>query len=228
MILMATGIAVLAAGTYFGASLFAQGTGGAQPATPAANAGTKIGVVNVGYVFNKWKRAEAFKQELERDAKPFNDQAKKYQEEMKAWDAESKKPGTSKAQQEAFQTSIKGNQRKLEDLADRMRKELGKKSEENLVTLWKDANECIKRVAEAYGFSLVMGYGDPLDKGLMDLFPNVNRKMNAMDAGGAVPLYVHGSCDLSNAVAATLNQWWEHQQKTGGLKLTPTSGGGSK
>ncbi len=217
MILLAAGFAVLAAGAYCGASLFAQGT--ATPA-PAAPTGTKVGVVNVGHVFNNWKKAQRFKVELEQAAKPFNDQAKKLQEEMAAWDAECRKPGALKQTVDNYQESIKKNKRELEDLAGNMRKLLGKKSEDNLVSLWKESNDCIKRVAEAYGFSIVLGYGDPLDKGLMDLFPNVNRKMGAMDAGGAVPLYVHESSDLSNAVTRTLNQWFDIREK----ELQKTSG----
>jgi hypothetical protein len=128
----------------------------------------------------------------------------------------------SKQQAEIFQDSITKNKRQLEDLAAEMRKLLGKKSEDNLVMLWKESNDCIKRVGEAYGFSIVMGYGDPLEPALMDLFPNVNRKMGAMDAGGAVPLYVHPSSDLSNAVTQTLNQWFDIREnelkKTSGTK----------
>lgn len=219
MILLVTGIAVLAAGSYFGASLFAQGTG----TTPApAPAGTKVGVVNVGHVFNHWKKAQRFKVELEAAADPFNKRAKVMQEEMSKWDMEMRKQGVSKQQAEIFQDSITKNKRQLEDLAAEMRKLLGKKSEDNLVMLWKESNDCIKRVGEAYGFSIVMGYGDPLEPALMDLFPNVNRKMGAMDAGGAVPLYVHPSSDLSNAVTQTLNQWFDIREnelkKTSGTK----------
>jgi Skp family chaperone for outer membrane proteins len=217
MILLATGFAVLAAGAYFGASLSAQGTG--TPATtPAAPTGTKVGVVNVGHVFNHWKKAQRFKLELEAAAEPFNKQAKAMQEDMARWDMEMRQPGKSKAEVEARQDSITKTKRKLEDLAGEMRKLLGKKSEDNLVMLWKEANDCTKRVAEAYGFSIVMGYGDPLDKGLMDLFPNVNRKMGAMDGGSAVPLYVHESSDLSNAITLTLNQW--HDIRENELKKT--------
>jgi Skp family chaperone for outer membrane proteins len=223
MILLVTGCAVLAAGAYFGASLFAQGTA-TPPTTPAAPTGTKVGVVNVGYVFNGWKKATRFKDELERAAEPFNKQAKVLQEEMVRWDTEVRsKPGMSKAEVDSRQEAIKKNKRELEDLAGNMRKLLGKKSEDNLVMLWKEANECIKGVSEAYGFSIVMGYGDPLDKGLMDLFPNVNRKMNAMDGGAAVPLYVHASSDLSDAVTRTLNHWDELRNKASGVQ--PTSGG---
>jgi Skp family chaperone for outer membrane proteins len=225
MILLVTGFAVLVAGACFGASLFAQGTT-TPPATPAAPAGTKVGVVNVGHVFNGWNKAKRFKDELEHSAKPFNDQAKKLQEEMVGWENEVRsKPGLSKQEVENRQEAVKKNKRELEDLANNMRKLLGKKSEDNLVMLWKEANECIKGVSEAYGFSIVLGFGDPLDKGLMDLFPNVNRKMGAMDGGAAVPLYVHGSADLSDAVTRTLNHWDKIRQDQ---LVTPTGLSGAK
>ena len=97
-----------------------------------------------------------------------------------------------------------------------MQKMLGKRQEDNLVTLWKEVNLGISKVSEAYGFQIVFGYGDPLDKALMDLFPNINRKMQAMDTGGAVPLYVHGSVDLSHAVTETLNRWARPPRDPGG------------
>lgn len=216
MIVLATGLAVLATGAYC-ASLFAQG--GANPAPAAsAPAGTKIGVVNVGYVFHHWKKAQLFKDELERAAKPYNDQAKKLQDEIAVWDSEIKRGNLAKQDAELRQQNIVKNKRELEDLAGNMRKLLGKRSEDNLIKLWLDAKSCIDRVAEAYGFSIVFGYGDPLDKELMNLFPNINRKMNAMDGGASVPLYVHGSSDLSNAVTVTLNQWYDQQR----VPATPT------
>ena len=154
------------------------------------------------------------KAELERAAEPFNRDAKKLQEEMTKWETEVRTtPAMPKQDVEIRQEAIKKNKRELEDLANRMRKVLGKKSEDDLVMLWKEANQCIEKVSQHYGFSIVFGYGDPLDKGLMDLFPNVNRKMNAMDGGATLPLYVHGSSDLSDPVARTLNQWYEYQHK---------------
>jgi Skp family chaperone for outer membrane proteins len=210
MILLATGFAVLVAGAYC-ASLFAQGTG-TPPTTPAPT-GTKVGVVNVGYVFSKWKRAQRLKAELEHAAEPYNQNAKKLQDEMTKWDAELHKGGLTKQEIDIRQDSIEKNKRNLQDLAKDMRKVLGKKSEDDLVVLWKEANQCIGKVSEHYGFSIVFGYGDPLDKALMDLFPNINRKMNAMDGGATLPLYIHGSSDLSDPVAQTLNQWDDYRQK---------------
>lgn len=221
MILVATGFAVLAAGVYC-ASLFAQGTTTPPATAPAAPAGQKMGVVNVGYVFNNWSKAKRFKAELERAAEPFNRDAKKLQDEIQGWELDARKPGKTKIEIEQLQENVKRNKRNLEDLALNMRKVLGKRSEDDLVMLWKESKECIKRVSETYGFSIVYGYGDPLDPALKELFPNVNRLMNAMDGGAAVPLYVHGSADLSDPITRTLNQWDEYRQKQVGG--TPTSG----
>jgi hypothetical protein len=52
------------------------------------------------------------------------------------------------------------------------------------------------------------------------LFPNVNRKMAAMDAGDAVPLHVHSSAELTDAATRTLKHWHELRQNQ--LQGTPT------
>ncbi len=218
-ILFATGFAVLTAGGYC-SYLFAQG--GNPPATTQAQPGTKVAVVNIGHVFNKYNRAIAFKTQLEREFEPFKAKAKKLTDEMKTWEDEMRNPKATPKDVETRQEYIKRNKRDLEDLGVEMQRMLGKKQEENLVTLWKEVNMGISKVSEAYGFQIVFGFGDPLDKALMDLFPNINRKMQAMDGGAAVPLYVHGSVDLSHAVTETLNRWTN--PTTTDPKLTPTGG----
>jgi hypothetical protein len=60
-----------------------------------------------------------------------------------------------------------------------------------------------------------------MEKNLLDQFPNVNRKMQAMDVGSTVPLYVHGSVDLSQAVVDTLNAWLTQKSAA---PVTPTGG----
>lgn len=223
LILLASGCAVLAAGVW-AASLFAQGTG--APATATAAPAQKIGVVNVGYVFNNWEKAKQFKAELEAAAEPYNKQAKKLQEEIATWEGEVRTGKYDKQNVEMRQNAVTKNKRLLEDLALDMRKSLGKRSEDNLVMLWKEANECVKVLGKQQGFSLVFGYGDPLDKALMELFPNVNRKMNAMDGGASVLLYMHESADLSTYATQVLNHW--HKLRQDQIQGTPTSGGPAK
>src|ERR1700704_2308592 len=57
MFFLVAGFAALIAGAYSSSYLFAQGGGAAT--APAATSGTKIAVVNIGEVFNKYKRAQA-------------------------------------------------------------------------------------------------------------------------------------------------------------------------
>lgn len=214
LIVCVTGFAALIAGACYTNYLFAQG-GGAAP----QQQGTKIAVINIGHVFNHYVRAKAFKEELEKAFEPYKTKAKKLSDEMKTWEDEIRKPGVQPNVIETKQAMIKRNKRELEDLGVEMQNALGKRQEENLKTLWKEVNMGIEKVSQAYGFQVVLGYGDPLEKGMMDLFPNINRKMQAMDAGSAVPLYVHGSVDLSHAVTETLNRW-----VLGGDNVTPAGG----
>jgi Skp family chaperone for outer membrane proteins len=214
MILVVTGLAVVLTGAYCSTYLFAQG--GGAGATPQVQ-GTKVAVVNIGHVFNKYKKAVQFKDELERNLKGPREEAKKLMSDMDDWAKQLRDIKLSTEEKNAREIAIHKNKQRLEALNFEISKLLGKKSEDNLVLLYKEVNQCIERVSVAYGFQVVLGYGDPIEKGIMDLFPNINRKMQAMDAGGTVPLYIHGSVDLSTAVADTLNHWYDEHMKKQGL-----------
>jgi Skp family chaperone for outer membrane proteins len=223
IILSVTGFAVVLTAAYFGSGLFAQGTG--APAGGAAQPqGTKIAVINIGYVFNNYDRAKAFKKNLELAVGPYKDKGKAMADDIKKWEGELAKPGIDQKVADNYRASIIQTKRKLEDMGIEMQKLLGKQQEDNLVTLWKEVNMGIGKVAEAYGFQIVLGYGDPMDKALLDQFPNVNRKMQAMDLGSTCPLYVHGSVDLSYAVTETLNRWLNPTPAPKGGTVTPASG----
>jgi len=216
MIFLVTGFAAVLAGAYGSSFLFAQGGG-----APAQQQGTRVAVVNIGKVFNEYTRAKAFKAELEHTLAPYKEKAKKYTDTIKALEDGLRKPGLTEAEKAQYLDSIKTNKRALEDMSADISRLLGKKQEDNLVTLWKEVNMGIKAVGEAYGFQVVLGYGDPMEKNLLDQFPNVNRKMQAMDVGSTVPLYVHGSVDLSQAVVDTLNAWLTQKSAA---PVTPTGG----
>ena len=220
MIFLVAGFAAVVAGVYGSTYLFAN-----APAQQAAvpQQGTRVAVVNIGEVFNKYKRSVAFKAELENTLKPYKDKAKTWQDQIKAWD-DALKSGkiTNPADIANYQNSIKKNKRDLEDMGSDISRLLGKKQEENLVTLWKEVDMGISAVAKAYNYNLVLAFGDPIDKETLNLFPNVNRKMQAMDLGSTVPLYIDPSNDISGIVVYNLNKWLEPKggavQPTGGTK----------
>jgi Skp family chaperone for outer membrane proteins len=165
----------------------------------------RVAVVNVGHVFNHWDKAKEFKASLEAAAAPYNAKAKALKDKIAAWEALARDPELDTAKMGAYKNEISAAKRDLEDLANDMRKHLGKKSEDHLVELWRDAQDAIDDYATDHGIELVLGYGDPLDKRLLDQFPNVNRKMGAMDAGSSVPLFMTRRADISAAVTRILN-----------------------
>jgi len=209
MLWVVTAFAVVLGGGLSYSHLSAQTT----PATPGggagaqAQAGTKVAVVNIGLVFHQYRRAQAFKADLEKTIEPYKAKAKKLTDEMKAWSDAMRDPKFNPQNKAQYEAAILKNQRELEDMDREIKGLIGKKQEDNLVTLWKEVNTGVGAVAKAYGFQIVLGYGDPMEKELLDLFPNVNRKMQAMDLGSTVPLYVDRSVDLSQAIADTLNSW---------------------
>jgi Skp family chaperone for outer membrane proteins len=205
-ICVVAGVALTVMGAYYASHLFAQAPATGGNAQQPQVQGTKMAVVNIGLVFNKYVRANEFKQQLEELMKPFKAEGKKLTEEMEAWH-KARETEKDQKKKEQYEAAILHNKRKLEDLQREISKKLGKQQEDNLVQLWKEVNVGIERVAVAYGFQVVYGYGDPMEKELLNQFPNINRKMQAMDLGSTVPLYVHGSVDLSQVIADTLNRW---------------------
>ena len=219
-ILVLTGVAILATGAYFGSHLIAQTPGGGTAAQQPS--GTRVAIVNIGLVFNKYKRAQDFKNELEETIKPFKAKAKVLTDEMKAWHEASQDPKCDPKLKLQYEGGVRNNQRKLEDMNIEIKTLVGKKQEDNLVTLWREVNMAIEAVSKSQGYQIVLGYGDPMEKDMLNLFPNINRKMQAMDLGSSVPLYVHASVDLSQWIADTLNSWIQPPK---GGNIQPTRGG---
>ena len=78
--------------------------------------------------------------------------------------------------------------------------------EDHLVGLFNDIQSAIKAYATEHKIDLVVGYGEPHDKALNRLFPNINRKMQAMDGGGVVPLFLAPHVDISADLTKLLNK----------------------
>lgn len=150
----------------------------------------RVAVVNVGQVFNQWKKATKFKAELEELARPFNERAKEIQDRTR-----NSKDETVRA---------KAN-KELEYLATEMRRKLGKLSEDTLVLLYTEIQDAAKTYATRHGIELILGYGDPIAKELLDQFHNINRKELAAERGHVVPLHASRGADISGGIVALLN-----------------------
>jgi len=187
-----------------------------------AQTGTKVAVVNVGEVFQKYDKAKAYKAELEKIIGPRKAEAETLSKQMKDWAASLQHPSFDKKEQSRYEQAILANKRKLEDMDRQVRTEIGKVQESQIVNLYKDLNAAVEATAKAQGFQLVLAYGDI--SGDQFTLENINRKMNGMDLGSTTPLFFAGSANITDQVTASLNALF---RSTGGaaatVPATPTS-----
>jgi len=216
MILVVAAASALAL-AYFGPRLLAQApAGGAAPTV----SGTRVAVINIGTVFTTYKKATTFKQEMEDALKPYKTKIEKLQADIMAWQGVLGKPD-NKYSKEDVERNIVQIKRAIEDEQRNARAVAGKKSETQLVQLWKEINDVVNRVAKSYSFNIVLAYGDPTEAEANGIgaFANINRKLQAIEMGSTSPLYFDQSVDITGAVVQTLNAAYD----AAGVRGTPTS-----
>ncbi len=208
-ILLVAGTLALAVAAYFGSHLWAQS--GAAPSTAG---GTRLAVINVGVVFTKYKKATAFKEELQKKVMPFKDKMDGWRKEVIQYQDLIQRGDFKQYKKEDLEKAIVDRKCALEDTDREVRNLVGKQSEEQLVHLWKEITSHVRAFGATNGFHMVLGYGDPMDPKEMDTFANINRKMQGMDIGGVTPLYLAQGLDISEAVVQSLNAAYD-QNRTG-------------
>ncbi|MBM4068660.1 MAG: OmpH family outer membrane protein [Planctomycetes bacterium] len=202
IVIMAGGLAVLTA-AYLG-QLLAQ-----TPATPPAQ--TRVAFVNIVTVFQNYTKASTYKQEMEALLKPIKDKGERLKAEIMKWQQDLQndpKVYGDPTKREQYEQGILKNKRDLEDLGREAQRLVGKKNEEQVVQLYKEVNEAVKRHAQQQGFHIVLAYGENQKSGADPLnFANISRKVQGMEMGGAiVPMYMADGLDISMAVADSLNR----------------------
>src|SRR5437899_1376357 len=171
----------------------------------AQGTGTRVAVVNIGVVFTKYDKAKTFKEEMERELKPFKDEAEKIKKQVLDYQSAINNPKVPEKDKEQYAAYLRTLKRQLEDLDLEARKKIGKRQEEHLVQLYREVSNQIQTVASSNGIHLVLGFGEPPNEDLMS-FMNINRKLTGMDMGSTVPLFFHSSLDISDHVVTALNQ----------------------
>jgi Skp family chaperone for outer membrane proteins len=80
---------------------------------------------------------------------------------------------------------------------------LGKKSEEEIRTLYKDVSEVVREHATARGIDLVLQYNDATTAEDFMSSQNIARKLQT---GALMPLYAVEGLDISDEILAILNK----------------------
>jgi Skp family chaperone for outer membrane proteins len=200
------GIAVLGIALYVGSRLFAQGTAPPRPTS-------KIAVVNMQQVIEKYEKFVNYKNELERFIKFY--QEKETVIKGDALKAQEKAKANPIASRDTIEQEMEGYKRKLEDLGKEFKKELAKKQQAELVTLYREIEDMVKRVAIANSFEMVLQYNELIDP--KDAY-NPALISQKVHPGVCMPMYAAPGLDISAQVIKNLNFYYGKSMtgKTGG------------
>ena len=180
---------------------------------------TRVVVVNVGQVLAEYTKAQKFKRDLEEATAPFDAQVKRHERDIARWQKALDEQEFIAHSEKELRATLAVARKQLATLQADLEGEIAKFKEKQVPPIWQNIQAAIKAEAIAHKIDLVLGHGDPTDAKKLDHFDNVHRKMQAMDLGGTVPLYVSPRANLSRAVIARLNGTATKVGSRGGVRV---------
>jgi Skp family chaperone for outer membrane proteins len=195
------GLATLGALAYLGSQLWAQ-----QPAPAQAPACPKVGLVNMAVVLKNYNKFKVYNDEIEKIRIQYDKQHQDLLTRVKQWQEFGVRPQATQAEREQAEDNIKKCKRLLEDNDTEFTKVRQKKSDDQMVQMYKEIEDAIKAFAGPNGFHLILHYSEPLMEADKYTAPNVQRKLVGPGGCGCVcPTYFVPGMDVSADVVRQLN-----------------------
>jgi Skp family chaperone for outer membrane proteins len=224
--MVAAGVAILCGGIYTVSRLSAQPPAGQPAAQPPASPEprTRVALINLSSVIKNYGKFKAFQDEMKKSLEVYQerDKTKAGQIETCAKELGDAKVPPAPERKEQLEREIKKLQREREDNSAAAKEELAKKSDTQMVILYKEVMEATQRYAVAHNFELVLHYNDATTLPEYWSPANVMRKMQA---GACMPLYAVPGMDISKQVEQTLNASYHPAAQP--VTTAPTTGGTS-
>jgi Skp family chaperone for outer membrane proteins len=207
---IAAGALVLCVGVYFSTKLWAQPA--AQPQPPAQ---TRVGILNMGYVLKNYAKVNNYTEEMKGHFTQFDAALKGMKDTIEARQKQLQDPKLSASDKEAVTTEITRLQREMEDKNNGMKKFVAAKTDEQMVTVYKDIQEAAQRYALSHNLDMVLTHIDAVSDAD---FLNPGNVMSKMQQRACMPLYYNKSMDVSKDIVDALNKNFQPPART-----TPTS-----
>jgi Skp family chaperone for outer membrane proteins len=198
------GTMVLSLAVLICSRLSAQGPAAATPPT------TKIALINMTEVVNKYEKWKAFKDQIKGVATAYDTKFQQLKKQMEADAAIAQSPTAKPAEREQAEKEIKRLRNEISDLNDEAKKVVGEKQAEQLKEIYIEVQGLAERTAKVRNYDMVLQYNDPFTadpNGMLSL----QRKMTS-DA--FLPLYVAPTMDITSEVVTSLNTWYQQSHNT--------------
>jgi Skp family chaperone for outer membrane proteins len=171
-------------------------------APPTRIGGTRVAVFNLTAVIKSYTKFKTFQAELKAAVDPFQARDTAWKKEGERLAKEAQSPDTTPQRKEELEEQLKDLQRRIEDNKARASKALQKRQGEQLAELYSDVERAARRLAKDRGYDLILHYNDATDDADRRSEANVTRKMQA---GALIPIFAGPGVDISEDVAAALN-----------------------
>ena len=199
-LVIAAAVTTLGMAAFLASQLGAQ-TPGAQPA-PAA---TKIGIVNMAVVLKGYNKFAVYNNEIEKIRLQYDKQEKDLDKLLKDWQDYMTK-AKDQVDRDKAEDAIKTIVRKREDNKNEYAKVRNKKSDEQMVQMYREIESAVKAYAGPNAFHLILHYSEPLSEADIYSAPNIQRKLvGPGGSGGVCPTYFVPNMDISADVVRQLN-----------------------
>ena len=212
IVFVAAGVLALSVGVYVSTRLMAQPAAQPQP----QHVQTRIGILNMGYVLKNYQKVDAYTVEMKENFKKFDDALKAKKGEIEVRTKQAADPKYTQAERDACAKEITNLNRQAEDMQNDMKKYIGTKTDEQMVTIYKEIQEAATRYAMSQGLDCVLTYIDAVKEAD---FLNPMNVMGKMQQRACMPLYYNKGMDVSVDITNALNT--NYQASKG---VTPTSG----
>jgi Skp family chaperone for outer membrane proteins len=167
-----------------------------------AAARTTIGVVNLQAVVRNNQKFLDLERTFKEGLTHYNGKYEKIRQQALCLKAQLDKLPEGDPNRESVQSQLKAAERKVEDLREEAKKQLGKFQEEQMVQIYREIQKAVTVCARARHIDMVMQYSEPTAAAEM-YHPKV--VMNKMGNPWCLPIYVDPELDLTATVTQMLN-----------------------
>jgi Skp family chaperone for outer membrane proteins len=197
--IIAAGTLVLSGAIYISSHLMA------QPAAASHAPQTRIALCNLSAVIKGYKKYQNFQTEIQSEVKKFQEKDKEIRDNIKKCADAIQDPKTPADKKAEYEKWLQAYKHQLEDNTAEGKAVLGKKSDDQMVILYKEVREVAQRYATSHGIELVLHYNDADEKNEPAIFNSPANVARKMQAGACMPLFITNEMDITEALIGMLN-----------------------
>jgi Skp family chaperone for outer membrane proteins len=182
-----------------------QGQGGIQQANAVAPAAprTRIAIINLQAVVKKYQKWNDFETQYKKAYDAYNAQFEAKKAEALKLKTQLQQEGPESQNRDQIEQRLRALDREAQDLGEGAKKYLTKQRDDQAVQIYREVQDAVVAYARANDLELVMHYNDAVTPADLLHPMNIQRKLQT---GACMPMYYVPGMDITDAVAAMLNQ----------------------